>query len=273
MNFKNALVKTLVLVVLLFQGCSKKNSGPEKPEEKPVLQAKLKSVRPPDGPGGIDYYYNSNGRIDKVETRSGYDLISVHDFVYKDGIVLSLDVSTPPPPRWKDPLEPYFKQIYKYNGNQIVEILTQMLSSQPTADNSMVTLTYDSRGFIKTKKMEILRSGGIIELVSIDRLTTDDKGNVTRIEKDNYVRGALAATSVELREYDNKINPFYKLVSPTNIDEYFNPNNRIKNTAFDQQGNSFSSFYEYEYNAEGLPVKLTSMLEYETFDLLFDYYK
>ncbi|HMI01680.1 MAG TPA: hypothetical protein VK541_04315 [Pedobacter sp.] len=273
MNFKNALVKTLVLVVLLFQGCSKKNSGPDEPEEKPVPLAKLKSVRPPDGPGGIDYYYNSNGRIDKVETRSGSDLMSVHDFVYKDGIVMSLNVSTPPPPRWKDPLEPYFKQIYKYSGNQIVEVLIEKLGPQPREDNSLVTLTYDSRGFIKTKKMEFLRSGGIIELVSIDRLTTDDKGNVTKIERDHYVRGALAGTSVELREYDNKINPLYKLVSPTNIDEYFNPNNRVKNTGFDQYGNPYPTVYEYEYNAEGLPVKQTTKTALQTFDLLFDYYK
>jgi hypothetical protein len=273
MNFKNALVKTLVLAILLFQGCSKKNSGPDEPEEKPLPLAKLKSVRPPSGPGGEDYYYNSNGRIDKVETRSGYDLISVYDFVYKDGLVLSLNASTPPPPRWKDPLEPYFKQIYKYSGNQIVEALIERLRPQPREDNSLVTLTYDSRGFIKTKKTEILRSGDIKEVYSIDRLTTDDKGNVTKIEKDHYLNGRFAGTAVELREYDNKINPFYKLVSPTNIDEYFNPNNRIKDTAFDQSGNPYPTFYQYEYNAEGLPVKKTSKTALETFDLLFDYYK
>lgn len=273
MNFKNALVKTLVLVTLLFQGCSKRNSGPDKPEEKPLPQAKLKSFLPPDGPGGLVYYYNSNGSISKVETRSGADLISVQDFVYKDGIVMSLNVSTPPPPRWKDPLEPYFKQTYKYNGNQIVEVMIQILSLQRFEDNSLVTLTYDSRGFIKTMKAEILRAGDIKELRTINRLTTDDRGNIIKIEKDYYLRGAITRTSVELREYDNKINPFYKLVSPTNFDEYFNPNNRIKSTLFDQDGNPYPTFYEYEYNAEGLPAKITTKTATGTFDMLFDYYK
>jgi hypothetical protein len=269
MNFKNALVKTLVLAVLLFQGCSKKNSGPDEPEEKPVPLAKLKSVRPPSGPGGVDYYYNSDNRIVKVESRSWNDLISVYDFVYKDGLVVSLNGSAPPPPRWKDPLEPSFKHTFKYSGTQIVEVLVERLGPEPREDNTLHTFIYDSRGFIKTKKMEYLRSGGIKELSTMDRLTTDDKGNITKIEKDYYYNG----TAVELREYDNKTNPFYKLISPTNMDEYFNPNNRTKNTAIDRYGILYPSFFEYEYNADGLPVKLTSKLETGTFVALWDYYK
>ncbi|HMI01032.1 MAG TPA: hypothetical protein VK541_01045 [Pedobacter sp.] len=121
--------------------------------------------------------------------------------------------------------------------------------------------------------MEYLRSGGIKELFTIDRLITDDGGNVTKIEKDYYYNGTLASTAVELREYDNKTNPFYKLISPTNIDEYFNPNNRTKNTVIDRYGILYPSFYEYEYNADGWPVKLTSTLETGTFVALWDYYK
>jgi len=187
--------------------------------------------------------------------------------------VLSLNASAPPPLRWKDPLEPSFRHIFKYSGTQIVEVLVERLGPGSGTDNSVHTFSYDSRGFIKTKKMEYLRSGGIKELFTIDRLITDDGGNVTKIEKDYYYNGTLASTAVELREYDNKTNPFYKLISPTNIDEYFNPNNRTKNTVIDRYGILYPSFYEYEYNADGWPVKLTSTLETGTFVALWDYYK
>jgi hypothetical protein len=273
MNFKNALVKTLILAILLFQGCSKKDSAPDEPEEKPLPLAKLKSVRPSSGPGGVDYYYNNNGRIDKVETRSGNDLISVYDFVYKDGLVWSLNASAPPPARWKDPLDLSFKHVFKYSGTQVVEILIEVLGAERTSDNSRHTFSYDSRGFIKARKWEYIRFDGKIELFRIDRMTTDDKGNVTRTERDYYQNDILLSTLVELREYDNKASPYYKLITPANVEEYFSPNNRIKTTVIDRAGNLFPSFYEYEYNAEGLPVKMTTETATATFGVLFAYYK
>lgn len=276
MNFKNALVKTLVLLTLLFQGCSKKDSGPGKPEEeKPVpLVNKLKALRVnTTSDDGTNFYYNGDGAIEKMETIYGVYTHSIVSYIYKDKLLVSLNAVSAP--RFGETPLPSYRQTFKYIGTQIVEALVERLDNIPGVDNSpeVHTFTYDARGFIKSKKKEFIRNGNKV-LYLLEKLNTDDRGNVTRLDREFYDKDVHVSTLVELREYDNKVNPLYKLISPTVLDEYFNPNNRTKNTAVNiAPGFSQVDTYEYEYNDAGMAVKLTSKLSTGTFVSFREYYK
>ena len=59
-----------------------------------------------------------------------------------------------------------------------------------------------------------------------------------------------------VKEYDDKINPFFGLMDP-NIDpvQRYSRNNFVKSES--PGFPAFVSFYAYEYNAQGLPTKRT----------------
>lgn len=273
MNFKNALVKTLVLAILLFQGCSKKDSGPDAPdkekpeEEKSVLHGKLKSVG-----NGIKYFYNSAGSLIKTETRIANDLVAYQEFVYKDGLISSSNASEKFPKSPETPLAPFFRQDFKYNGTQLVEVREEYFAPDPKLSDTKHTFVYDSKGFIKTKKMEFFSTAGSVYRLIIDRMTTDDRGNVIRSEKDFYERDVFMSTIVDVNEYDNKTNPYFKLTNPTNVVVYFCPNNLLKTVTTSVPGYPYSISYDYDYNAAGLPVKITTRNDPSIHYVLLDYY-
>ena len=273
MNFKNALVKTLVLAVLLLQGCSKKDSGPDAPdkekpeEEKSVLHGKLKSVS-----WGTEYFYNSDGSLVKTETKLAGDLIAFQDFVYKDGLIASSNASEKFPKSPETPLAPFFKQDFKYSGTQVVEIQEEYFVPEPKLNERRHMFVYDSKGFIKTKKTEIFGTDGSVFQLIVARMTTDERGNVIKCEKDYYESGVFMSTSVEVNEYDNKTNPYFKLAKPVNVEEYFCPNNRTKTIITSDPGYPGTAFFDYEYNAAGQPVKITTRHDSSSHTVLLDYY-
>jgi hypothetical protein len=273
MKAKNALVITFVLVTFLFQACTETN--PEKPEEeKPVsLVNKLKSYRYVMEPKtGMDYYYNSEGLIERIDLIIDNKVDLVQKFNYKDGLLSTMNSNTVV----NSPGQPVHSHThtFKHNGNQIVEISVHRTSNIPVDTTPMVyTFSYDLKGFGKTRKLEYIRNGKK-DLYYIERLTTDDKGNVTELERDFYRGGEFWNTVLELREYDNKVNPLYKVGTPILLEGYLCPNNLTKLTYVGTApGTTHSDFYTYEYNAAGLPLKITTKTKSVTYVTNREYYK
>lgn len=273
MKAKNALVLTFVLVVFLFQACTE--PIPEKPEEEePVsLVNKLKSYRYVMEPKtGMDYYYNSEGLIEKMDLIIDNKVDLVQKFYYKDGLLSSMSSNTVV----NTPGQPVHSHTYtfKHSGKQIVEISVIRTSNIPVDTTPMIyTFSYDLRGFGKTRKLEYIRDGKK-DVYYIERLTTDDKGNVTQLERDFYREGVFRNTVLELREYDNKVNPLYKVVTPILLENYLCPNNLTKLTYVGvAPGTTHSDFYTYEYNAAGLPSKITTKTASVTYTTNQEYYK
>jgi len=273
MKAKNALFLIFILAAFLLQACTE--PIPEKPEEeKPVsLVNKLKSYRNVMFPKtGMDYYYNSEGLIEKIDLIVDNKVDLVQQFFYKDGLLSTMASNTVV----TSPGQPLHSNVftYKHSGSQIVEISVHRTSNIPVDTTPMIyTFTYDLRGFGKTRKLEYIRDGKK-DVYYIERLTTDAKGNVTKLERDFYHEGVFRNTVLELREYDNKVNPLYKVISPILLEEYLCPNNLTKLTSVgNTTGSTHTDFYTYEYNAAGLPSKITTKTESFTYAITREYYK
>jgi hypothetical protein len=200
------------------------------------------------------------------------DLVAFQDFVYKDGLMSSSNASEKFPKYPETPVAPFFRQDFKYSGTQVVEIQEEYFVPVPKINDTRHMFVYDSKGFIKTKKTEMIGTDGIVYLLIVARMTTDERGNVIKCEKDYYERGVFMSTSVEVNEYDNKTNPYFKLAKPANVEEYFCPNNRTKSILTTDPGYPNTVFFDYEYNAAGQPVKITRTFDSSRFTVSLDYY-
>jgi hypothetical protein len=273
MIFKNALIISFLSVAFLFQGCMEKN--PEIPEiEKHVsLVNKLKNFRFETDPNtGTDYYYDANGLIERTDILTAGKVVGIDKSTYKDGLLISTlynSVAT-----FSGAPSHTQKHTFKYSGNLIIEVLIEKQSTLVGTDlrPEVHTFSYDTRGFVKMRRVEYIRNG-VKELFRIDRFTTDDKGNLIKRQKDTYIENVLSSTSVELREYDQKVNPFYMLLSPLVPEEYFSPNNVTKLTYVNPLPGNSPTTYSYEYNLAGLPVKVRTDTDVWSYVMTREYYK
>ncbi|HKG05085.1 MAG TPA: hypothetical protein VKB19_01435 [Pedobacter sp.] len=259
MKLKNALVKSLILFILLLQACGK--NSPEKENEKPPveeekpgplankLRSQGKTENSPD-----NYFYNSDGTLSREEFYE-YDNVKLsfqNKYYYKNNkrsaSTFAADYSL------GDTLTVSYRHDVTWTGNQITEVLEDWpyLDSPKgiqLANRELSTFSYDAKGFIKSIKIEWVKNGTKTRKQDL-QLTTDGRGNLIKAEITTYdMNGDFMHSSTEVREYDDKVNPKYKLLSPISYFAFFSPNNVTKISG--------ETTYTYKYNAAGLPIEET----------------
>lgn len=226
-------MKALLFVsVFLFFGC-KKNAADEGNGNR--LQAITS--------GGKIYerfQYNENGLLVKEEWFSGCETTPMNEFIYVYNgtrpdtiktVMRSLYSSTS---ALCDPamgIKSYTRLEYD-NGGRLIK--------ETRANGSNSTYYYNVQGFVEKA---VVNDGGNNNYTHTYK--RDAAGNIIELR---YAQG-----DVMQYEYDNKINPYYEIKKYTgNITAFNNsPNNVVKI----KHANG-SSEIRYEYNSQGLPVKM-----------------
>ncbi|WP_316788954.1 hypothetical protein [Pedobacter frigoris] len=241
-----------IVLVFTFQSCKKEEIAQNS------LKGKLKIEKILGGGGGEYYFgYNPDHQVSIFAQSFQGRRISQELPKYKDGFLTEVAVATLGS---SDQIFNLFlTKLYSYENNNVSEIKEvlkgQVVSNGYTPMN--YEFEYDSENKLKSLKQEhaIL---GEKELLRELFIQTDTRGNIIKLTTKAYSDGVLIGTIEGEYEYDDKVNPKYKLYDPAQILEYFSPNNWIKYKVTQTSGPEIKISRSFEYNSANLPVKIYS---------------
>ncbi|NRF37412.1 hypothetical protein [Pedobacter foliorum] len=265
-----ALFFVFALVSAVLSSCKKDTAaeGPDKEE----FKGKLKTV---SGDSYLTtYHYNKEGLAqNKLYTVDGNELTKF-SYAYLNGKFNKVEVYTIQ--NYSIPLSLAFSRQYHYTGNNFTEMIGTPVSTGPNAPHvANGRYTYDASGRLLTYEYwDPNEDPMYVYEYQVNHLTFDNNGNIITVVTKTYDKDRnLLSTGETKYEYDDKPNPYYQLGEPEDVLVYFSRNNCVKMTMSTSTGD-YVEQYNYEYNAEGKPVKKYKTTIYNVNKLVneFTYY-
>ena len=241
----------LLLPLLAFFSCTSDDNTKDNPDN---TKLKLKSITyaesRDDDPNSdvkykttMEYFYGSNGYVNKVKTNDGYNQTVTYDYYdYEKNQVT----------RWK----------YELNGRNVTsdyfyqnDLLIKSINTEEEGPH-IKEYEYDAA---KNLTKEVYTIASRPNYASTAIFTYDAHGNMV---KEVYAYNDFDST-VTTHEYDQKHNPFTHAFPESYLKTFFiGPNNRTKSTNLKTTETSLTN---YEYNAQGYPIKETENGETTTY--------
>ena len=235
----------------------------------------------------LNYFYNSDGTISKVDVNSVYEGVGSFEYFYNDNGRME---------SWNLTLTSPFGDLREENATLIYEgdlIMQNCIVVSVTGEDgeidvdsavNKVEYEYNENGFVTkvtTYYDSSLQTSTCEDLESINSIIDmqyDSKGNLIRMENSENILGSNYLTYT----HDDTFHPYRNLkpVNFRNIYNYSSANNVISGEEFDSDSNEKVGYieYKYEYNEENYPVWLEKKwstaddLIFQTYTYEFSYY-
>lgn len=237
----------LLLPLLAFFSCTSDDNTQNNPDNPNNTNLKLKSITYTESDDEykttIEYFYGSNGYVNKVKTYEEYDQTVTYDYYdYEQNQVT----------RWK----------YELDGRNITsdyfyqnDLLIKSINTEEQGPH-IKEYEYDTA---KNLTKEVYTVASQPNDASTTIYTYDSHGNMV---KEVYAYNDYDST-VTTHEYDQKHNPFTHAFPKSFLKIHLmSPNNRTKTTDLETGEITVT---HYEYNAQGYPIKETANGETTTY--------
>lgn len=246
-KMKRITLCMLAFICLAFTSCSLLNGIEPCPEESQPVKTRISSSRyyfSDKTSNQIKYIYNGQGQLIRKDWYNQQNEVDFYeDFIYKDGLLTKIKRNAN-----KDA---FAEAIFTYE-NGMTKTLEYWMEGTDSTLSRLHTTVYEYADSLITKAITTFYNGN----PSYYSVCTYEKGNIISVKAYNLATHALLEE--DTYEYDNKLNPFYKLTNQY----HGSPVNSSKNNVVHYKIVSYNHIpqnpelsYAYSYDAKGYPVE------------------